>query len=293
MRVEVECASCILHRGYLEIEKATNDSSVQFEAMSALTKFLAKEFKPTAVPAHLGTERDRLIKRITGNNDPYAKTKQTSNQKALEILPLAEKLVSSESSDESRFRKACLCAIVGNVIEFDIPDHAFRFEDMGKLVQRAEKDLALNDISEIFNASRKAKKILYLADNAGEIAFDTLLVHELKRLGVQVTVAVKDKPVINDATIEDARYVGMHHVADAIISTGTDAVGLVPEECSNEFLTIYNHAELVVAKGMGYAETLTEVNLKSPHAMLLRTKCRPVANFFHVDTEKNVAKLMF
>jgi len=277
----------------LEIEKATNDSSVQFEAMSALTKFLAKEFKPTAVPAHLGTERDRLIKRITGNNDPYAKTKQTSNQKALEILPLAEKLVSSESSDESRFRKACLCAIVGNVIEFDIPDHVFRFEDMGKLVQRAEKDLALNDISKIFKASRKAKKILYLADNAGEIAFDTLLVHELKRLGVQVTVAVKDKPVINDATIEDARYVGMHHVADAIISTGTDAVGLVPEECSNEFLTIYNHAELVVAKGMGYAETLTEVNLKSPHAMLLRTKCRPVANFFHVDTEKNVAKLMF
>ena len=293
MRVEVECASCILHRGYLEIEKATNDSSVQFEAMSALTKFLAKEFKPTAVPAHLGTERDRLIKRITGNNDPYAKTKQTSNQKALEILPLAEKLVSSESSDESRFRKACLCAIVGNVIEFDIPDHVFRFEDMGKLVQRAEKDLALNDISKIFKASRKAKKILYLTDNAGEIAFDTLLVHELKRLGVQVTVAVKDKPVINDATIEDARYVGMHHVADAIISTGTDAVGLVPEECSNEFLTLYNHAELVVAKGMGYAETLTEVNLKSPHAMLLRTKCRPVANFFHVDTEKNVAKLMF
>ena len=293
MRVEVECASCVLHRGYLEIEKTTNDSSLQFEAMSALTKFLAKEFKPTAVPAHLGTERDRLIKRITGNPDPYAKTKQTSNRKALEILPLVKNLVSSEPSAMSRFRKACLCAIVGNVIEFDIPDHAFRFEDIGKLVQRAEKDLALNEISKIFDASRKAKKILYLTDNAGEIAFDTLLVYELKRLGAQVTVAVKDKPVMNDATIEDARYVGMHHVADAIISTGTDAVGLVPEECSKEFLTIYNHAELVVAKGMGYAETLTEVNLKSPHAMLLRTKCRPVANFFHVDTEKNVAKLMF
>jgi len=283
----------VLHRGYLEIKKATNDSSVQFEAMSALTRFLAKEFKPTAVPAHLGTDRDRLIRRITGNPDPYSETKQTSNRKALEILPLAENLVSSESSALSRFRKACLCAIVGNVIEFDIPDHAFRFEDMEKLVQRAEKDLALDEISKIFDASRKAKRILYLADNAGEIAFDTLLVHELKRLDAQVTVAVKDKPVINDATIEDAKYVGMHHVADAIITTGTDAVGLVPEECSKEFLTVYNHAELVVAKGMGYAETLTEVNLKSPHAMLLRTKCRPVANFFHVDTEKNVAKLMF
>ena len=87
--------------------------------------------------------------------------------------------------------------------------------------------------------------------------------------------------------------VGMDHAADALITTGTDAVGMVPEECSNEFLNVYNHAELIVAKGMGYAETLTEVDLKSPHAMLLRTKCRPVANFFHVDIEKNVAKLMF
>jgi len=293
LRVEVECASCVLYRGFLEIKKATNNSSIQFEAMSALTSFLAKEFKLTAVPAHLGTERDRLIKKITGNPDPYTKTKQASNRKALEILPLAKNLISSESPAESRFRKACLCAIVGNVIEFDIPDHTFRFEDIVKLVQRAEKDLVLDEISKIFNKSRKAKRILYLTDNAGEIAFDTLLVHELKELGAHVTVAVKDKPVINDATMEDARYVGMHHVADALITTGTDAVGMVPEECSKEFLNVYNHAELVVAKGMGYAETLTEVDLKSPHAMLLRTKCRPVANFFHVDTEKNVARLMF
>ena len=123
MKVEVECAGCLLHRGLFEISEATDDPSLQFEVTSALFRLLAKEFKPTAVPAHLGTERDRLIKKMTDNPDPYAKIKQRSNRKALEFLPLARKLVSKEPSPEPRFRKACLCSIVGNVMEFESRSH--------------------------------------------------------------------------------------------------------------------------------------------------------------------------
>jgi uncharacterized protein with ATP-grasp and redox domains len=292
LKVEVECAACIFHRGYLEITEATNDPSIQFKAISAFTRFLAKEFKPNKVPAFLGTERDRLIKRLTGNPDPYVKKKRLSNQMALEILPLGKKLVSNQSCTESRFRKACLNSIVGNIIEFGIPDHVFKFQDIKKLILQAEEDLAIDEISEIFDTAKKANRILYLTDNAGEIAFDTLLVHELKKLGAHVAVAVKGKPISNDATFEDAKFVGMHEVADDIITTGTDAIGLISGECSSEFLTSYNSADLVVAKGMGHAETLTELNLTSPHALLMRTKCSPVANFFNVSREKNVAKLM-
>ncbi|MFQ5758279.1 MAG: DUF89 domain-containing protein [Candidatus Bathyarchaeia archaeon] len=293
MKVEVECADCILHRGLFEIAEATDDSSLQFKVASALFQLLAKEFKPTAVPAYLGTERDRLIKRMTGNPDPYAKKKQSSNRKALEFLPLAEKLVSKESSPERRFRKACLCSIVGNVMEFDIPGHTFKYEDIGRLVQRAEDDLAIDDIAEIFDAVEAARRILYLADNAGEIVFDKLLVGELKKLGAHVIVAVKGGPVINDATMEDAKYVGMEKIADDVITTGTDAVGLMPEQCSREFLKVYDSVDLVLAKGMGYVETLTELDLASPHVLLLRTKCQPVANFLNIEKGKNVAKLMF
>jgi len=277
----------------MEIKEATNDPSLQFKAMSALLDFLVKEFKPTANPAYLGTQRDRLIKKITGNQDPYAERKRISNRNALEMLPLAKNLVSGEPSRELRFRKACLCSIVGNVMEFDIPDNPFEYTDVQKLIQRAEKDLAIDEIAQIFDKTKKAKNILYLADNAGEIVFDTLLVQELKKLGAHVTVAVKGGPVLNDATIEDAKYVGMHEVADDIITTGTDAVGLIPSECSDEFLSVYNSADFVVAKGMGYAETLSEIKLASPHALLLRTKCNPVANFFNVSLGRNVAKLMF
>ncbi len=292
MKVEAECAPCILQRGWLEIEKSTSDHSLQFKAMSALLHLLIREFKPAAVAAHLGTKRDSIVKKVTGNRDPYTKTKQISNERALEILATARNAVSNESSAESRFRRACLCSIVGNIIEFDIPDHVFKFEDMGKLIRGAEEDLAIDEIQKIFEAAKGAKSILYLTDNAGEIALDTLLVKELKSLGASVTVGVKSGPVLNDATMEDAKYVGMHAVADNVITTGTDSVGLILEECSDEFLSLYNSADLVVAKGMGYAETLTEHALTTPHALLLRTKCRPVANFFGVSRNKNVAKMM-
>ncbi|UCE57863.1 MAG: DUF89 family protein [Candidatus Bathyarchaeota archaeon] len=276
----------------MEIQKATNDPFLQFKAMSSLLHFLAEEFRSTANPAYLGTKRDRLARRVTGIPDPYAQSKHISNQKALEVLPLARKLVSNEASTELRFRKACLCSIVGNIIEFDIPDNPFKFTDLRKLIQEAEEDLAIDEISQIFKEAKEAKNILYLADNAGEIAFDTLLVQELKKMGPHIVVAVKGGPVLNDATLKDAEYVGMHVVADEITTTGTDTVGFVSNECSKEFLSVHNSADFVVAKGMGYAETLTELQLEAPHALLLRTKCSPVANFFGVSTGKNVAKLM-
>jgi hypothetical protein len=178
-------------------------------------------------------------------------------------------------------------------MEFDIPDNPFKFTDLKTLIQQAEKDLTIDEIPQIFNKAQNAKLILYLTDNAGEIAFDTLLVQELKKLGPRVTVAVKGGPILNDATLEDAKYVGMHKVADEMITTGTDAVGLILNECSDEFLKVYNSADFVVAKGMGYAETLTEPQLPVPHALLLRTKCGTVANFFKASMGKNIAKLMF
>ena len=81
-------------------------------------------------------------------------------------------------------------------------------------------------------------------------------------------------------------------MADDVVATGTDTVGLILQECSKRFLALYESADLVVAKGMGHAETLTELNLKTPHALLLRTKCNPVANYFGVPRERNIAKII-
>ena len=292
MKVEPGCISCILNRGNIQIQEATKDKTLQFKTLTAVQRFLAEEFKPTANPAYLGTKRDRLIRKITGNPDPYKKKKQLSNKKALEVVPLAKSIILKETSPELRFRKACLSAIAGNIIEFHLPDNPFKFSDLAGLIQQAETDLAIDDIPQIFNKAKKAKKILYLTDNAGEIALDMLFVQELQKLGNHVTVGVKNGPILNDATLDDAITVGMTEVADEVISTGSDSVGIFLEECSVEFLKIYYSADLVLAKGMGYAETLTELKLPVAHALLLRTKCSTVAQHFKVGIGKNIAKLL-
>lgn len=292
LKVEAECAACILHRAAAEAKEATTNPALRFRAMAELLRLLNKEFRPSAVPADLGTKRDRLIKRITGNNDPYKRSKRISNEKALKLFPHTRKLFEESYTQQERFKKACMCAIVGNTMEFDIPTHRFTFASLGKSFREAGKDLVTDDTAKIYEITKKANSVLYLADNAGEIVFDTLLVEQLKNMGLNVIVAVKAEPVINDATLEDAEMSGMSKIADKIITTGTDAVGLNLKEVSPEFLNVYHSVDVVFAKGMGYAETLTEFRLVKPHALLFRTKCNPVANFFGASVEKNVAKLM-
>jgi len=293
LKVEIECLSCIIHRGYLEIAEATKNPDLQFKAASALLEYMAKEFRPDAVAAFLGTTRDRMIKQISGNPDVYAAKKRESNQVALELLPSLRGMIEKERSSEERFRKACLAAIVGNIIEFDIPEHEVDFDQLDQLIADAEKELVIDDISKIYEEAKKASNILYLIDNAGEIALDKLLVSELKQLGAKVIVVVKGGPILNDATLEDAKAVGMYELADATITTGADAVGLpLPDERSGEFIKAYDETDFVVAKGMGFAETLTEEKLRQSHAFLLRTKCNPVARYYGVARGKNVAKLV-
>ena len=292
MKVEAECASCLLARATAETYYATTNPALRFRAIKEVIKLLNKEFRPSTVPADIGTKRDRLIKQLTGNDDPYKISKKMSNEKAVKLLPYARKLVEIGYNQQERFKKACLCAVVGNILEFDIPGHSFTFRTLTKSFREAAKDLVVDDVDEAYELAKKAQAVLYLADNAGEIVFDMLLVEQLKNMGLEVTYVVKGGPVINDATLDDVKSSGMDKLADCILTTGTDAVGLLKKEVSPEFLKIYDKAELVFAKGMGYAETLTEYKLTKPHFLLFRTKCTPVANYFCAPRHKNIAKLM-
>ncbi len=292
MKVEPECAACLLSRGMAETYMATTNPALRFRCISELVKLLNREFKPTAVAADLGTKRDRLVRELTSNPDPYKRSKKLSNEKAKELLPYAHELIEEGYNQQDRFKKACLCAIVGNIMEFDIPGHNFTLKDLRKTVRDAAKDLVIDDADKAYELAQKAGKVLYLADNAGEIVFDTLLVEQLKNMGLHVTFAVKSAPVINDATMEDVAFTGMDKLADEVITTGADAVGLQLKLVSSEFMKVYDQAKLVFAKGMGYAETLTEYQLKKPHFLMFRTKCQPVANYFCAPRGKNIAKLM-
>ncbi len=292
LKVEAECASCLLSRGCAETYMATTNPALRFRCISELVKLINKEFRPTANAAELGTKRDKIIRELTGNRDPYHRTKKLSNEKAKELLPYAQKFVDEGYNQQDRFKKACLCAIVGNIMEFDIPGHNFTLKDLRKTITNAAKDLVIDDIEKVYQLTKKTNKILYLADNAGEIVFDTILVGQLKNMGLHVSYVVKSAPVLNDATMEDVEFSGMNILADEVLTTGADAVGLQLRLISPEFRKIYDQSKLIFAKGMGYAETLTEYELKKPHFLMFRTKCTPVANYFCSPRHKNIAKLM-
>lgn len=292
MKVEPECASCLFSRAQIQTYQATTNPALRFRCLAEVVKLLSREFKPTSVAADIGTKRDRLIRKLTNNDDPYRYNKKQANEKALKMRPHAKKFVESGYNQQERFKKACLCAIVGNIMEFDIPGHRFTLKSMAGVLREATKDLVIDDIDKAYELAKKANSVLYLADNAGEIVFDSLLVEQLKNMGLKVTYVVKGGPVINDATMEDVEVSSIDKLADEVITTGCDAVGLQKKEVSAEFLRVYDSAELVFAKGMGYAETLTEYRLRKPHLLMFRTKCMPVANYFCVSRDKNVAKLM-
>ena len=276
----------------MEISEATQNPNLRFKAATALLEYLTREFTPRAVSAILGTARDRIIKRITGNLDIYSQKKQISNQVALKLMPALKRTIALEPSSEKRFRKACLAAIVGNTIEFDIPEHTVDLGKLEQLIRQAEKELAIDMISDFYKKVKKAKKVLYLTDNAGEIVLDKLLITELKQLDRIVTVVVKGGPILNDATLEDAKEATIFEIADNVITTGTATVGLPPlKERSKEFLKAYQETDFVIAKGMGYAETLTENLMDKPHVLLLRTKCNPLARYFKVPRDRNIAIL--
>jgi len=292
MKVTAACLPCMTHRAYREVCYATDDPALRLKVMVEVAKLLGEEFRPDSGPAIVGTKRDRLIKAVTGNPDPYKAVKEFSNRAALELLPWAEERIKSEGGSYERFRKACMFAVVGNAMEFDILGHRFSVEDLAGLLAEAEERLAIDDIEDIYEVVKEKRRVLYLTDNAGEIAFDALLVRELRAMGAYVTVAVKSEPCINDALMEDALAVGMDKIANELITTGTDTVGLVLEWASPQCLKAYQEAGLVIAKGMGNIETLTEYEHDKPIAFFLYTKCETIANHLGVERGKCVVKLL-
>jgi uncharacterized protein with ATP-grasp and redox domains len=291
LKVKTFCAACLLHRGIREIELTEASPEVKMETIRKLFEFLLENFSKDSVSAILGTERDRIIRQETGCPDPYRKKKAMSNEYALKLLPRIRKTIEEEKDDYKRFRKACLAAIVANSIEFDMLEHDQSLNDFPELLSKSEEELKIDEVKKIYSRIKKSKKVLYLADNAGEIVIDSLLVAEISKLGPSVVVAVKEGPVLNDATIEDATLAGMEKTAK-VITTGIDSVGLVLAKSSDEFRASLKDSDLIVSKGMGNYETITEEKLNGKCvAFLLRAKCSSVAGDLGVKSGSNVAKL--
>jgi len=288
MKVGSECGYCILHRGHKIIQRSTSDEQRRVKAMTALLEMLGQRYKQDAVPSYIGAERCRLIKTITECTDPYADLKTKSNTLALQILQKMKQYVDNHPPPK-RLYAALKVACIGNVIEFDVPGHS---ADIEEALKGLEEGFHVDDSEKLRRLIKKGTRVLLLTDNAGEIAFDTLIVHELHRLGARVAVAVKAGPSLNDALLEDAEAVGMTEEADEVITTGADSIGVNLAETSEQFNNVFHNSDVIIAKGMANWETLTEVPAPCPLMYVFRTKCEPVARAVAAPMNVNVAKLV-
>jgi len=277
-----------MHRGHRMIQRSTTDEVARVRAMAGLLEMMGERYRPDAVPSFIGAERCRVIKDATGVTDPYADLKRVSNELALKLLPKMESYVDGHMPME-RFRAALKVACIGNVIEFDVPGHS---ADIEEALKGVDEGFYIDDSERLKALTKPSATVLLLTDNAGEIAFDRLVVRELRRAGCLVTVAVKAGPTLNDALMEDAEAVGMTSEADEVITTGADAIGVNLSETSEEFNSRFYGSDVIIAKGMANWETLTEVPAPCPLIYLFRTKCEPVARAVGAPLNVNIAKLV-
>ncbi|MFW9891411.1 MAG: DUF89 domain-containing protein [Candidatus Thorarchaeota archaeon] len=283
----LECAHCLLERAINQIRLATDDHALQMQVVEAMTKFLGENFSGDAVPSHIGTERDLIVQKMTGK-DPYESLKHMSNEMALSILPELQELIEEKGSSNERFRTAALIAAAANAIEFDVTGREFSLSELREIVENVEADLYIDHVDEFRDLCNNANEVLYLMDNAGEIVLDMILIREIKRLGPRVIAVVKGGPVLNDATMIDAEEVVLTDCADEVRETGASAIGVNLDRSSEEFKKLFHSAELIVAKGMGNFESLTEFEPACPTIHIMRTKCNPVAQHVGVPRNKNV-----
>ncbi len=272
MKVNYECASCMLRQSREAIEFATKDEEKRMDVTLKVLSFMNTYFKRNYQSNKLGTELHHMIMKETGNNDPYRLLREEGNSLALKLIPMIENLLSKDNSLENYVK----IAVAGNVIDFGALDQNTDMESLIK--KQITREFVINDIDKFDNALKNADNILYLTDNGGEIVFDKLLIQKIKEdYDVNIILALKEKPILNDALISDAINLKLDEYAE-IISTGAGSVGVVEDFVSSEFKELMNNVDLIVSKGMGNYEGLTEMTVNTPIYFLLTTKCNVISH---------------
>lgn len=285
MKTDLDCLPCLLRQTVQTVRLCNSSVQLQEQAVRAVAAIIAQSDFDLS-PPEIAAEVYKEIEKITGIRDPYIEKKEESNRLALSLLPSLRQEIRNKNEEEG-VELAIRFAIAGNIIDYG----AYRdFDFLATLDENRHAEFAVNHIPELLDAIKKLPRggtILFLADNCGEIIFDALLVEHLFTEGFDITVAVKDGPIINDAIVADAYVAGLDKYA-RIISNGTRCPGTVLSLASEDFLQHYRTADMIIAKGQGNFEGLSEE--ERDIFFLLSVKCAAAAKHMQQITgyEKEV-----
>ncbi|MFO7772717.1 MAG: ARMT1-like domain-containing protein [Dehalococcoidia bacterium] len=293
MKLAPDCYQCLQRLIRQAADLATGDTAVKEEAIEQATKILDDEFSYSQLSIVIATKIHKVVKEVTGNPDPYRAMKEREMMIATELYPelllqaeAANRRQGSNRSDryQEELRAYLELTAAANAIDF------FREPDSIKEDIRNPVSFALDDSEQLATRLMIAGKVLYLADNAGELYFDLPLVKWMQRFA-RVTYVVKPAPVQDDLTLEDIRGTGLDREFGEVISTGVASPGVVFSLASARFKREFESAGLIFAKGMGHYEALSEFPPEGRFFYCLKAKCKPVADSLEVPINSYVAMI--
>jgi len=279
MQTSLNCLVCFMRQARVTGRLATNDSVKQRRLIDEAGRFLATvDFKRS--PPENAVALYAMFSKILQVDDPFARVKQESNEFALSLKDEMQKRITAAADP---LLAAIRVAIGGNIIDY-AAQHVF---DAEKTMDNClDREFVHNDypaLQQAINRAGEGGDLLYLCDNCGEIVFDGLLIQQLLQHGCRVTVAVREHSIINDATMDDARSCGLDRICP-VITNGTGCPGTPLADCSEDFRRHFNAADIIISKGMGNFETLSEQ--QGPIFFLFTVKCSEVAR--HVTERKQL-----
>lgn len=284
MKTYLDCLPCLMNQALRATRAATDDEEIQRQVVNAVSG-LIPELSLGLKPPEIAQRGYRLISQITGNNDPFHQAKVEANRTALALWPRLKQLV--KQSADGLFT-ACRLAILANSIDLGPNFEHGGIEAIIDEATTCSLPLAVNNYDQLRSSLKNSRSLLYLGDNAGEIVFDRLLIEEIHRIKkLETYFVVREKPVINDVTVDDAQAVGIERVA-RVVSNGSDAPATILSQCSAELQRLYRSADIIIAKGQGNYESLE--GEPGNIFFLLRAKCPLIAELLGVSVGDCVLK---
>jgi uncharacterized protein with ATP-grasp and redox domains len=282
MRTNLDCFPCFLRQALEAARMVTQNEAIQRKVLDSVFSILSNVSAHTT-PVEIAHLVHLKVKSITGDFDPYKEAKRKQNELALRYESTLDAQI-AEMSDP--LKAAMMFSAAGNAIDLapncPIPDIYKQYVEM------VSKGFAWDDYELFLKKLARSKSLLYLGDNAGEIVWDKLLIEELlDRFDMEITYAVRGFPILNDVTMGDAHFVGLDKVVK-VVSNGFDAPGTFLDRCSGEFLKHYETSDLILSKGQGNYESLSEEH--RPIFFLLNVKCSVIAGDIHCNVGELVLK---